>query len=45
VYERWKSLADLEAHLRTLYITTLISETDEVLGGAPEFQVLMPAGE
>lgn len=45
VYERWKSLSDLENHLRTPYIATLMSITDEVLAAVPEFQVLVPAGE
>jgi len=45
VYERWKSLSDLEAHLRKPYIAKLMAVTDEVLAGAPEFQVLVPAGE
>jgi quinol monooxygenase YgiN len=44
-YERWKSLADLEAHVRTPYITRLFGELDEMLVRAPELQVLMPAGE
>jgi quinol monooxygenase YgiN len=28
VYERWRTLADLERHLRTPYIQTLIEETN-----------------
>jgi quinol monooxygenase YgiN len=40
VYERWRSFADLEAHLRR-YITTLIKEPDAVLVGTPEFRVLL----
>lgn len=45
VYERWKSLADLENHLRKPYVAKLMAVTDEVLAGSPEFQVLVPAGE
>lgn len=45
VYERWKSLSALEAHLRMPYITKLMAVTDEVLAVAPDFQVLLPAGE
>lgn len=44
-YERWKSLADLEAHVQAPYITRLFGELDEMLVRAPELQVLMPAGE
>jgi quinol monooxygenase YgiN len=42
VYERWKSLDDLEAHLRTLYIAELRQEIDAVITGAPEFNLLRP---
>ena len=45
VYERWKSLAHLEAHLRTPYIATLRDELEEMLAGLAEFHVLVPAGE
>ena len=45
LYERWKSLADLEAHLRTPYVTALLGELNEMRAGAPELHVLMPAGE
>jgi quinol monooxygenase YgiN len=42
VYERWKSLDDLEAHLRTSYIAELGQEIDAVITGAPEFNLLRP---
>jgi quinol monooxygenase YgiN len=42
VYERWRSLDDLEAHLRTAYITALRAEIDAVMEGQPEFQVILP---
>jgi quinol monooxygenase YgiN len=43
VYERWKSLADLEAHLRTPYVTALREELKSLIIGTPEFRVLTPA--
>jgi quinol monooxygenase YgiN len=42
VYERWKSLDALEAHLRTSYIAELRQEIDAVIMGAPEFNLLRP---
>jgi quinol monooxygenase YgiN len=45
VYERWKSLADLEAHLRMPHTTALLGELNDILAGMPEFNVLTPAGE
>jgi quinol monooxygenase YgiN len=42
VYEQWRSLADLEAHLRTGYVSRLRSEFNELIVGAPEFHVLLP---
>lgn len=45
VYERWESLADLEAHLRTPHITALFGVIDELLAGAPEFRVFVPADD
>lgn len=43
VYEQWRSLTDLEAHLRTDYVARLRAEVDELIVGLPEFQVLLPA--
>jgi quinol monooxygenase YgiN len=45
VYERWKDLAALEAHLKTSHIKALFVELPKVTAGAPESQVLLPAGE
>lgn len=42
VYEQWRSLADLEAHLRTPYIRALRRIIDGAMVGTPEFRVLMP---
>src|SRR5436305_14232228 len=44
LYERWKSLADLEAHLKTPHTKALLAELQEVAAGAPELHVLLPAG-
>ena len=44
VYERWRSLEDLETHLRTPYIAALRAEIDAVLEGQPDFQVILPTG-
>jgi quinol monooxygenase YgiN len=35
VYEHWRSLDDLEAHLRTAYIAALRAEIDAVMEGEP----------
>ena len=45
VYERWKDLAALEAHLNTSHIKALLEELSKVADGPPESQVLLPAGE
>jgi quinol monooxygenase YgiN len=45
VYERWKDLAALEAHLKTPYIKELLAELLKVTDGAPESQILLAAGE
>lgn len=42
VYERWRSLEDLERHLRTDYISALRTEIDAVMYGQPSFQVMLP---
>lgn len=42
VYERWRSLKDLEAHLRTTYIAVLRAKIDAVLEGEPSFHVMLP---
>ena len=43
VYERWKSLADLDAHLRTPYTTKLREAFNALIDGLPEFHVLVAA--
>lgn len=45
VYERWKSLAALEAHLKTPHITALLGEIGELMANPPEVRVLTPVGE
>ena len=45
VYERWRSLRDLEDHVNAPHVTALLSEVGPLLEGAPEIRVLMPAGE
>jgi quinol monooxygenase YgiN len=42
VYECWKSLDDLDAHLRTPYIAELRQEIAMAMMGAPEFNLLRP---
>ncbi len=45
VYERWKDLAALDAHLKTSHIKELFEELPKVTDGAPESQVLLPVSE
>lgn len=45
VYERWKSLGDLEDHLKSSHFATLMTETKDVFDGAPQGKVLLPAAE
>jgi len=45
VYERWKSLADLEAHMKTDHIKALLQVLPELTSGPPEFRTLLPASE
>jgi quinol monooxygenase YgiN len=45
VYERWKSLADLAAHMKTDHIRTLLEALPDLTEGAPDLRILLPAGE
>ncbi len=45
VYERWASLAALEAHLKTPHTQKLLSTIHDYLDGAPEVRVFLPAAE
>ncbi len=42
VHEKWRSLADLDAHLRTAHADGLRRAYDAVIVGVPEFDVLVP---
>ena len=42
VYERWRSLADLETHLRTSHATILRDAFNDLIVGVPEFTILTP---
>jgi len=43
VYERWRSLDDLENHLRAPYIASLRAKIDAVMQGEPNFHVILPS--
>ena len=45
VYERWQNFAALQAHMKTPHFATLLSEVGELLDGAPELKVFLPASE
>jgi quinol monooxygenase YgiN len=45
VYERWKSVDALKAHLETEHIKALLAALPELLAGTPEPRVLIPAAE
>ena len=45
VYERWQSVAALEAHLKSSHITALLAELGDLLASPPEAHVLVPAGD
>ena len=45
VYERWKSLADLDAHLKSDHLKALLEVLPEVIAGAPDLAILLPASE
>lgn len=41
--ERWKTLADLDSHLRAEYIASLVPKLGDWLAAPPGLQVLVPA--
>ena len=45
LYERWKNLEGLEAHLKSDHFKKLLEDLKEVVAGAPEARVMVPAGE
>ena len=45
IYERWRDLAALEAHIASDYIQTLLSQSKELLADPPMVKVLVPVGE
>jgi quinol monooxygenase YgiN len=45
VYERWKDLAALEAHLKSRHIVALLADLDDVLSGSIESRILVAAGD
>jgi quinol monooxygenase YgiN len=45
VYERWRDVAALEAHLKTAHIQALFATVGDLLSGPPQADVLVPAGE
>jgi quinol monooxygenase YgiN len=45
LYERWKTVADLEAHLKSPHITKLLGELATVTDGPPDLKVMLPAAD
>ena len=45
VYERWKSVAAIESHLKSEHIQALVKSLPDLTAAEPVFQVLIPAGE
>ena len=45
LYERWQSVANLKAHLKSRHIATLLKELADLLASPPEVRILVPAGE
>jgi quinol monooxygenase YgiN len=45
LYERWRSIAALEAHMETEHIKTLLGKLGDVVAGPPEVKFYAVAGE
>lgn len=45
VYERWQSIAALEAHLKTAHIKTLLGTVGDLIAGPPEAKFYSVVGE
>ncbi len=45
VYERWQSLAALEAHMQTEHIQTFLGKVGDIIVGQPELKFFAVTGE
>jgi quinol monooxygenase YgiN len=45
IYERWKSLSDMEAHLDSAYGKQFLSDLIDAVVGTSEVKILLPVGE
>lgn len=45
VYERWTNFAALQAHMKAPHLTAMLAEIGELLDGAPQVKVFIPAGD
>jgi quinol monooxygenase YgiN len=45
MYERWKNLDALEAHIKSEHFAALLKEIGELMAAPPEVHVLVPAGD
>jgi quinol monooxygenase YgiN len=44
VYERWRDLGALQAHLKTPHIQAVFAATGDLRDGPPQVEVLVPVG-
>lgn len=45
VYEQWKSINAIDAHVKAPYTVKLLEQIGELTEGGPDIQVLLPIGE
>ncbi len=45
LYERWRDLGSLQAHLKAAHTTALLKEIGALFAGPPDVQVLTPVGD